>query len=68
MKHLALALLITSFATGSAFAQSCATKALSKDGKPLAGAARSSFLGDAAKTRPLARMESRCPAQRRPAS
>ena len=44
MKHLALALLITSFATGSAVAQSCATKALSKDGKPLAGAAKASFL------------------------
>ena len=44
MKRLALALLITSFATGSAVAQSCATKALSKDGKPLAGAAKASFL------------------------
>ena len=44
MKHLALALLITSFASGSAFAQDCATKAVSKDGKPLAGAAKVSFI------------------------
>jgi hypothetical protein len=44
MKRLALALLITSFATGSAFAQSCATKAMSKDGKPLAGAAKTSSI------------------------
>jgi hypothetical protein len=44
MKHLALALLITFFAAGSAVAQDCATKAVSKDGKPLAGAAKTSFI------------------------
>jgi len=44
MKRIALALLITAFATGSAFAQTCATKAMSKDGKPLAGAAKTSFI------------------------
>jgi len=44
MKHIALAFLITAFATGSALAQTCATKAMSKDGKPLAGAAKTSFV------------------------
>jgi hypothetical protein len=44
MKYIALAFLITAFASSSAFAQSCATKAMSKDGKPLAGAAKTSFV------------------------
>lgn len=44
MKRIALALLITAFATGGAVAQTCATKAMSKDGKPLAGAAKTSFI------------------------
>ena len=44
MKRILLAALITSFAIGSAMAQSCATKAVSKDGKPLAGAAKTSFM------------------------
>jgi hypothetical protein len=44
MKRLALALLITSFTAGSAAAQSCATQAVSKDGKPLAGAAKTSAI------------------------
>jgi hypothetical protein len=44
MRRLALAALITTFAIGSAFAQSCAVKAVGKDGKPLAGAAKTSFL------------------------
>ena len=44
MKRLALALLITCFATGSAYAQSCATKAVSKEGKPLSGAAKTSSM------------------------
>jgi hypothetical protein len=44
MKRIMLAVLITSFAVGSAMAQSCATKAVGKDGKPLAGAAKTSFL------------------------
>ena len=44
MKKLALVLLISAFAIGSAAAQSCSTKAMSKDGKPLAGAAKTSFM------------------------
>ena len=44
MKQLALALLVMSFSTGVALAQSCATKANSKDGKPLAGAAKTSAI------------------------
>jgi hypothetical protein len=44
MKRIILAILIASFAVGSAMAQSCATKAVSKDGKPLAGAAKTSFI------------------------
>ena len=44
MKRIVLAVLITFFAAGSATAQSCATKAVSKDGKALAGAAKVSFV------------------------
>ncbi len=44
MKRIILAALITSFAVGSAMAQSCASKAVGKDGKPLAGAAKTSFI------------------------
>ena len=44
MKRILLAALITSFAVGSALAQSCETKAVSKDGKPLSGAAKTSFM------------------------
>ncbi len=44
MKRLMLAALITAFAAGSAMAQSCETKAVSKDGKALAGAAKTSFV------------------------
>ena len=44
MKKVALALLISSFTIGPALAQSCTTKAMSKDGKPLAGAAKASFM------------------------
>jgi hypothetical protein len=44
MKRILLAALITAFAAGSAFAQSCESKAVSKDGKPLAGAAKTSFI------------------------
>jgi len=53
MKRIFLAALITSFAVGSAMAQSCedacATKAVSKDGKPLSGAAKNSFMKKCAK-------------------
>jgi hypothetical protein len=42
---IATALLVLLFGIGSAIAQSsCATKAVSKDGKPLAGAARTSSI------------------------
>jgi hypothetical protein len=42
---IAAAILVSLFSIGSAVAQSsCATKAVSKDGKPLAGAARTSSI------------------------
>jgi len=45
MKRLFFALLLSAFALGSAAAQeSCESKAVGKDGKPLAGAAKTSFL------------------------
>jgi len=46
MKRIFLAAVIATFAAGSAFAQdaSCETKAMGKDGKPLAGAAKTSFM------------------------
>jgi hypothetical protein len=45
MRKLFLVAALASFAAGSAFAQdSCETKAVGKDGKPLAGAAKTSFM------------------------
>jgi len=45
MKRIFLATLIATFAMGSAFAQeTCDSKAVSKDGKPLAGAAKTAFM------------------------
>jgi hypothetical protein len=45
MKRFALAVLPSIFALGSAMAQeTCATKAVGKDGEPLAGAALKSFM------------------------
>jgi opacity protein-like surface antigen len=46
MKKLFLVVALATFAAGSAFAQdaSCETKAIGKDGKPLAGAAKTSFM------------------------
>ncbi|MGB8577528.1 MAG: hypothetical protein WCD56_13305 [Pseudolabrys sp.] len=44
MKHIVLAALITSFAIGTAMAQSCESRAVSSDGKPLHGAAKTSFV------------------------
>ena len=44
MKRILLAALITSFAVGSAMAQSCESQAVSKEGKPLSGAAKTSFI------------------------
>ncbi|HEV3186021.1 MAG TPA: hypothetical protein VGZ49_14135 [Xanthobacteraceae bacterium] len=45
MKRLMIAALMAAFAVGSAFAQeTCESKAMGKDGKPLAGAAKTAFL------------------------
>ncbi|HYA27345.1 MAG TPA: hypothetical protein VEI95_00900 [Acidobacteriota bacterium] len=44
MKRIILAVLISSFAIGTAMAQSCESKAVGKDGKPLHGAAKTSFV------------------------
>ena len=45
MKRLFLAALLAVFAVGSAMAQeTCESKAVGKDGKPLAGAAKTSFM------------------------
>jgi hypothetical protein len=45
MKRLFLAVLLSAFAVGSAMAQeTCESKAVGKNGKPLAGAAKTSFL------------------------
>ena len=44
MKRIILAAVITSFAVGTAMAQSCESKAVSAEGKPLHGAAKTSFL------------------------
>jgi len=45
MKRLMIGVLMSAVAFGSAAAQdSCASKAVSKDGKPLAGAARTSSI------------------------
>ena len=45
MKRIFLAAVIATFAAGSAFAQeTCESKAVSKEGKPLAGAAKNSFM------------------------
>ena len=45
MKRVLLALCVATFAMGTAFAQeTCDSKAVGKDGKPLAGAAKTSFM------------------------
>ena len=46
MKKIVLAAIVATFAAGSAFAQdaSCDSKAVGKDGKLLAGAAKTSFM------------------------
>jgi opacity protein-like surface antigen len=45
MKRLLLVAVFATFAAGSAFAQeTCETKAVGKDGKALAGAAKTSFM------------------------
>jgi len=44
LRKVMLAVLVTAFAGGAAFAQECEMKAMGKDGKPLAGAAKTSFM------------------------
>jgi len=44
MKRIILATIITSFAVSTAMAQSCESRAASKEGKPLHGAAKTSFV------------------------
>jgi opacity protein-like surface antigen len=45
MKKLFVVAVLATFAAGSAFAQdSCDSKAMGKDGKPLAGAAKTAFM------------------------
>ena len=44
MKRTVIALLLSIFVAGPVYAQSCTTQAMSKDGKPLAGAAKNSFV------------------------
>lgn len=45
MKRIFLAAIVATFAAGSAFAEdTCESKAIGKDGKPLAGAAKTSFM------------------------
>jgi hypothetical protein len=45
MKRFALAVVLSLFAIGSAFADdTCESKAVGKDGKPLAGAAKTAFV------------------------
>lgn len=44
MKRIAVALLLSMFVVGPVYSQTCATQAMSKDGKQLAGAAKTSFV------------------------
>jgi hypothetical protein len=44
MKRLLIAAIISAFAAGSAMAASCDSMAMSKDGKPLSGAAKTAFV------------------------
>lgn len=45
MKKMFVVAILATFAAGSAFAQdSCDSKAMGKDGKPLAGAAKTAFM------------------------
>lgn len=44
MKHVVVAVLLSALFAGPVYAQTCATQAMSKDGKPLSGAAKTSFI------------------------
>ena len=50
MKRTILAAVITFFAVGTAMAQSCESKAVSAEGKPLHGAAKNSFMAKCKKS------------------
>ena len=50
MKRIILAAVITFFAVGTAMAQSCESKALSAEGKPLHGAAKNSLMAKCKKS------------------
>ena len=50
MKRIILGALITCIAIGTAMAQSCESKAVSKEGKPLHGAAKASFMAKCKKS------------------
>ena len=55
MKPVLVGFLITCFAAGAAAAQSCATQAVSKDGKPLAGAAKTNAIKKCCETAAVSR-------------
>ncbi len=44
MKQIVMAIILSTFTLGTAMAASCDSMAVGKDGKPLAGAAKSSFV------------------------
>jgi hypothetical protein len=44
MKRIVAAIILSALVAGPAYAQTCATQAVSKEGKPLAGAAKTSFI------------------------
>jgi len=44
MKRIILAAVVATFTAGTAFAQTCESKAVGKDGKALSGAAKTSFV------------------------
>ena len=50
MRRTVVAVLITLFAVGGAAGQSCESRAIGKDGKPLHGAAKNSFVAKCKKT------------------
>ena len=49
MKRIVTAVMLSALAAGPAYAQSCATQAISKEGKPLSGAAKTSYVSKCVK-------------------
>jgi hypothetical protein len=49
MKRVMVALLMNVFVAGPVYAQTCATQAVSKEGKPLSGAAKTSYVSKCVK-------------------